>query len=70
MKNLTLKNIAKVCGGTYFGPEENLEKEIEGAVIDSRQVQKDYLFIAVKGERVDGHKFIPDVLKQGALAAL
>lgn len=70
MKNLTLKNIAKVCGGTYFGPEENLEKEIAGAVIDSRQVQKDYLFIAVKGERVDGHKFIPDVLKQGALAAL
>ncbi|MGN0350576.1 MAG: UDP-N-acetylmuramoyl-tripeptide--D-alanyl-D-alanine ligase [Roseburia sp.] len=70
MKNLTLKNIAKVCGGTYFGPKEDLEKEVAGAVIDSRQIEKDYLFIAVKGERVDGHKFIPDVFKQGALAVL
>ena len=61
MRNLTLKNIARVCGGTYFGTKEAEEKEIAGAVIDSRQVQKDYLFIAVKGERVDGHTFIPSV---------
>lgn len=70
MKNLTLRNIARVCGGTYFGTKEAEEKEIAGAVIDSRQVQKDYLFIAVKGERVDGHAFIPSVFEKGALAVL
>ena len=70
MRNLTLKNIARVCGGTYFGTKEAEEKEIAGAVIDSRQVQKDYLFIAVKGERVDGHTFIPSVFEKGALAVL
>lgn len=70
MKNMTLEHIAKACDGVYFGKEEDKTKEIAGVVIDSRQVEKDYLFIAVKGEKVDGHKFIPDVMEKGALAAL
>lgn len=70
MKNLTLEHITKACNGTYFGPEEAKTKEIAGVVIDSRQVEKDFLFIAVKGEKVDGHNFIPDVMEKGALAVL
>lgn len=45
-------------------------KEIAGAVTDSRQVQKDYLFIPIKGARVDGHDFIPQVFEKGALVVL
>lgn len=37
---------------------------------DSRQVGKGDLFIAIKGARVDGHRFIPDVARAGAGAAL
>ena len=37
---------------------------------DSRVVGKGDLFIAIKGERVDGHRFIPDVARMGAGAAL
>lgn len=70
MKMMTLENIAKACKGTYFGPEEKKQKTIEGAVIDSRLIQKDYLFIPVKGEKVDGHRFIPQVLEKGAAAVL
>lgn len=70
MKNLTLENITKACGGQYIGPEENLKKEINGAVIDSRQVEADYLFIATKGARVDGHSFIPAVFEKGALCVI
>lgn len=70
MKNMTLENIAAVCGGTYFGAEEAKQKQIKGAVIDSRLVEKDYLFIPIKGARADGHQFIPDVFEKGALAVL
>src|SRR5579864_8381137 len=37
---------------------------------DSRCCGKGDLYIALKGARVDGHSFIPDVARSGALAAL
>ena len=70
MKNMTLANIAAVCGGTYYGTEADKAKEIAGAVIDNRLIEKDYLFIAIKGARVDGHSFIPSAYEAGALAVL
>lgn len=70
MKNMTLEHIAAVCGGTYIGSETDKKREIMGAVIDSRLVEKDYLFIPVRGEKVDGHSFIPSVFEKGALAVL
>lgn len=70
MPNMTLKNIALACEGTYVGAKELEEKVICGAVIDSRLVEEDYLFIPIKGERVDGHKFIPQVFEKGACCVL
>lgn len=70
MKNMTLENIAKACGGIYIGSDEERRKEIKGAVTDSRQVEEGYLFIPIKGARVDGHDFIPKVMEQGAAATL
>lgn len=69
MKNLTLCNIAEACGGKlyYRGIEQEAAAcEVAGVVLDSRQVEQNYLFIATKGERVDGHSFIPQVLEKGA----
>ncbi len=37
-----------------------------GATLDSRQVKPGMLFVAIKGERVDGHDFIPQALSAGA----
>lgn len=70
MPNMTLTNIANACNGTYIGAEELKEKVICGAVIDSRLVGEDYLFIPIKGERVDGHDFIPQVFEKGACCVL
>lgn len=70
MKNLTLENITKACGGTYHGDESKLTKEVAGVVIDSRKVEKDYLFVAIDGEKVNAHKFIPDTIKKGALCVV
>lgn len=70
MKNLTLLNITSACGGQYVGEESRKSSEIQGAVTDSRQVEEGFLFVPIKGERVDGHDFIPSVFEKGALAAL
>lgn len=70
MKNMTLENIEKACGGRYIGTEAGKKTEVLGAVIDSRQVESGYLFVAIPGEKVDGHKFIPDVFAKGAAAVL
>ncbi len=70
MKNMTLANIEKACGGTYIGEENAKDIEVLGVVIDSRQVERGYVFVAIPGEKVDGHKFIPDVFKKGAAAVL
>ncbi|WP_296118257.1 UDP-N-acetylmuramoyl-tripeptide--D-alanyl-D-alanine ligase [uncultured Eubacterium sp.] len=70
LEQMTLENIAKACGGTYVGDDALRGSEITGAVIDSRQVEPGYLYIPIRGERVDGHRFISDVFAKGALAVL
>lgn len=68
--NITLEQIALSCGGKLCRAEGKENTCIEGAVLDSRQVKPGYLFFATKGERVDGHSFIPAVEKQGAAAVV
>lgn len=70
MKNMTLEHMAEACGGIYTGNEEDKKKEITGLVLDSRKVERGSAFLATKGERVDGHSFIPQVLAEGALCVI
>lgn len=46
----------------------DLTLPVTGITDDSRQVEPGVLFVAVQGERVDGHRFIPQVLQAGAAA--
>lgn len=69
MKNMTLANIAAACGGELLGGEEDL-REVSCVVMDSRKVKEGGVFIAAKGERVDGHDFIPDALRLGAIGVV
>lgn len=41
--------------------------EIKGITEDSRKVKKGYLFVAIKGLTVDGHKFIAQAIDRGAV---
>ena len=70
MKNMTLDNIAAACGGIYHGTEAARERVIADITTDSRKAGKDSLFVAIKGERVDAHRFIPSVFEQGALCVI
>lgn len=70
MKNLTLENITKACHGTFRGSESLLLEEVKNVVIDSRKVEEGFLFVAIDGTNVNAHKFIPDVVKKGALCVV
>lgn len=68
--NMNLLTIAKAIEGKLYCDKEYCLRNIEGAVIDSRLVKENYLFFAVKGEKVDGHDFIDKVYKDGALVVV
>lgn len=70
MKGLTLMRIAEVCGGRYVGKEEDKAREVTAITTDSRKAEPGGLFAAIRGERVDGHTFIPSVLEKGALCVI
>lgn len=66
MKNMTLQNIATACHGQLVCRKEQEQINITGAVLDSRKVEEGYLFFATRGEKVDGHSFIPQVAEKKA----
>lgn len=47
-----------------------LNRPITGISTDSRECKSEDLFISVKGEKINGDKFLPEVAKKGANAAL
>lgn len=46
------------------------DSELSGVCIDSRQVQPGSLFVAIRGDRFDGHDFILQAEAQGAAAVV
>ena len=70
MQKMTLEKIAKVCHGRYFGNESAKSKEISMVTIDSRTVERNSLFVAIKGERVDGNTFVAGAYADGALCCM
>lgn len=63
----TIKDIALMCGGKVIG---NGEAAVSSVCTDSREAEEGALFIAIAGERVDGHNFLPSVISAGAACAL
>lgn len=70
MKNFTLAEIAAACGGTYVGDEAMKNTAITSVERDSRAIKDGSLFLAIKGERVDGHDFIKKCYDSGAVCAI
>jgi len=69
MKALTIENMCRACGGELIGNAAD-DREASCVVIDSRKMEPGGVFIATKGEQVDGHSFIPQVFENGALAVV
>ena len=68
MINIKIKEAADILNARCTGC--NLDKYITGVSIDSRNVIKDSLFIPIKGATVNGHSFVKDAIKNGAIATL
>ena len=65
MKTLTLKEAAKAVNGSLAG-----DGSFSGVYTDSRKPVKGGLFIALEGERFDGHDFIKNAEADGAAAVM
>ncbi|MFB0613563.1 UDP-N-acetylmuramoyl-tripeptide--D-alanyl-D-alanine ligase [Aurantiacibacter poecillastricola] len=61
----TSAEIAAATGGTAYG-----EFQVSGVEMDSRDVRGGDLFVALKGEAMDGHRFLDAAFANGASAAL
>ncbi|NQU11696.1 UDP-N-acetylmuramoyl-L-alanyl-D-glutamate--2,6-diaminopimelate ligase, partial [bacterium] len=48
----------------------SLDREITGIAYDSRRVLPGHLFVAMRGERRDGHRFLQAAIERGAAAAV
>jgi UDP-N-acetylmuramoyl-tripeptide--D-alanyl-D-alanine ligase len=63
----TLEAILAATGGRSFGVTAT---SVNSVSIDSRELGPDALFVAIKGDRFDGHDFVDTALANGAAAAL
>lgn len=70
MKGMTLDAMAKACHGQLLGANTMQFLNAQGIVIDSRKVHEGYVFVAIKGDRADGHDYIDQVFADGALAVV
>ena len=61
----TAAEIAAATGGTASG-----DFAVAGVTFDSREVEAGALFVALKGEATDGHRFIGGAIAQGAAGLL
>ncbi len=68
MENLSLQKIIDFSGAELIQGDNDLI--IEEIVIDSREVNNNYLFIAIIGENHDGHQFLEQAVENGASALI
>ena len=69
---LTMAELANICGGMlcYAGGEQNRNVPFRSVCTDSRESEKDSLFVALGGARVDGHDYIHAALSLGSECVL
>ncbi|TSA27644.1 MAG: UDP-N-acetylmuramoyl-tripeptide--D-alanyl-D-alanine ligase [Ignavibacteriales bacterium] len=65
---ITIEDLFNISSAVIYNPDAF--KPVSNVEIDSRRVKKGSLFVAIKGEKYDGHDFILDALKKGANAVI
>ncbi len=72
MKNMTLAAMTAACKGTLCQPDPSAggQETAAGVCVDSRLVEPGFVFVATKGERVDGHSYIASAFEKGAMAVI
>jgi UDP-N-acetylmuramoyl-L-alanyl-D-glutamate--2,6-diaminopimelate ligase len=60
---VTLGELARAVGGELVG---DAGVRVSDVTHDSRQVEDGWLFVAIRGEKADGNRFVKDVERRGA----
>ena len=61
---INIEDLFNLSSAVIYNPDEY--KVSHHVTINSRNVKKNSIFVAIKGERLDGHKFVKDAVKNGA----
>ncbi len=64
MKEIQLTDLRSLSGVVEKSPDKE-NRSFSNVSIDSRTINKDDIFFAIRGENHDGHKFIPEVISKG-----
>ena len=68
MIQISANELASIMGGTLYGSAEmTVSTEFQ---FDSRAIKKGDVFLALKGESVDGHDFVDDARNRGAVLTI
>ncbi len=68
--DFSIREILSAANGSFTGDCALLDESITTTVIDSRKAIAGSLFIAIKGEKVDGYDYIPQAVENGALCVV
>lgn len=64
--SMHLSDAARIAGGRFCGPD----RQFNSICTDSREADADTMFVALRGETTDGHKYIPNVVEAGCKCIL
>lgn len=67
---LTAKELALITHREFRNPGLLKGKRLTGISTDTRSLREGNLFVALRGERADGHRFLAEAFGRGALAAV
>jgi UDP-N-acetylmuramoyl-L-alanyl-D-glutamate--2,6-diaminopimelate ligase len=68
-EGVSLARLAEVLGGDLSAPE-HAQVKIRAAVAVSRHTVRDSIFVALRGQKADGHAFLAEAFECGSVAAL
>jgi UDP-N-acetylmuramoyl-tripeptide--D-alanyl-D-alanine ligase len=66
----TLDRIADALSDEAVGKLPRGSTDTVGITTDTRKIQKGHVFLALKGERFDGHDYLSDAVRDGAAAVI
>ena len=72
MALFTIEEILEITSARLLSSEDvrDLRRGVERLTTDSRDVQDGDLFVALEGERYDGHAFVGEAIRKGAIGAV
>ena len=67
-KKITVNKILEICNGKLISGDKNLE--VDAYSKDSRDIKIGDMYIAIKGERVNGNDYIESAFENGAIGCI